>query len=707
MDAMQRQEPDARSPKGASSPWAALVAAGLAGQLAGALEGAELALSGAARYAAWTARAVLGFALAYGLAGLALGAVAACAWALAGARRGAPRARASFPGAVVWGAVLPLAGYAVWAALRLELLAPLALGIALYAGRGAASGSARRLAALERPAPWASSTALALALGLFALGGSAGLFALGAAATAAATGLASLAMLVAGAAGAARRARGGALAGLAWGAALAGWMGVARSGFPESAASPVLAQEGAAGPRPNVLLVTFDTLRADRVGAYGRAGARTPTLDALAAEGVVFEDASSQAFVTGPAHTTILTGLFPPEHGAVANGVHPRRAASSLPEWFAKAGYETAAVIAGFTLVDRSAGLAGRFDWYDDDLFAWRPLPQAATRARLVGDLARLARARGRSPERIARPAGEIVDACLTWLDRRAEARPFFLWAHFYDPHAPYAPPLELDPDPAGERADWYELSTEERRALAADPARRARMEALYEAEIAYADRELARLLAGLAERGAGLESNLLVAFTADHGESLGEHGTFFDHVALYQSELAVPLVLRLPARRHAGLRIAQPVRHVDLAATLSALAGVEAPRTSGTSLVPLLAGDSSGIEVVPAFGLLEGEVGGYALGGTQVAVRRGRAKLIHVSEHWLDTRRVDAREELYDLASDPTETRPRAPLEWDPAELEGLRNAARAWQAALEGTDVARELSEAELEDLRRLGYL
>jgi choline-sulfatase len=239
-----------------------------------------------------------------------------------------------------------------------------------------------------------------------------------------------------------------------------------------------------------VVLVTIDTLRADRVGCYGATGAATPTLDGLAARGVRFETAISPAPITLTSHATLLTGRDPPRHGARHNGQFELRAdVPTLAEALHSAGFATAAVVSAFVL-DARFGLARGFDVYDDRLG--------------------LATSTGMGVGVESRSAERSVDAALAWLDGAPER--FFLWLHLYDPHADHAPP-----EPWATR-------------FADRP---------YDGEIAFADAELGRLLAGVAARFG--ERGTLVIATSDHGESLGEHGERTHALTVYDATQRVP----------------------------------------------------------------------------------------------------------------------------------------------------------------------
>jgi arylsulfatase A-like enzyme len=247
----------------------------------------------------------------------------------------------------------------------------------------------------------------------------------------------------------------------------------------------------------NLLVVTLDTTRADRLGCYGHKAAATPTLDALAARGLRFTQATSTVPVTLPSHATMFTGFDPPHHG-VRNNSEYRLAASheTLAERLRAAGYDTAAFVAAFVL-DARFGLDQGFAHYDDRV-------EAAQGA---------AFAQGNNERR----ADAVTDAALAWLGRERRA-PFFAWVHYYDAHATYRPPAPHD----------------------------ARFkDAPYDGEIAFMDAQLARLLRALDERR--LRERTLVVVLADHGESLGEHGEATHGVFVYESVLRIPLIVAGP----------------------------------------------------------------------------------------------------------------------------------------------------------------
>jgi arylsulfatase A-like enzyme len=292
----------------------------------------------------------------------------------------------------------------------------------------------------------------------------------------------------------------------------------------------------ARGPQapPSVLLVSVDTLRADRVGAYGDALARTPHMDAVAREGMLFEAAVSPVPLTLPAHATMLTGLLPPRHGVRGNGSfalgpEPR----TLAETLKRRGLATAAFVGAFP-VARRFGLDRGFDAYDDAF----------------------ERAPGLHFDFAERRADRVVDQALSWL--AGAGGPVFLWVHLYDPHAPYDPP------------EGYRGSD------------------AYRGEVAFADAMLGRLLRAWDAR----PGPSVVALTSDHGEAFGEHGEESHGLFVYDTTLRVPLVLRGPSLP-AGRRVAARVSLADLPATLASLAGAEA--MEGRSLARFAGGAALG----------------------------------------------------------------------------------------------------------------
>ena len=277
----------------------------------------------------------------------------------------------------------------------------------------------------------------------------------------------------------------------------------------------------------NVILITIDTLRADHVGCYGAQMVKTPTLDALAHDGIVFERAISQVPLTWPSHAVILTGTYPFQNGVQDFTGQPlAEQFRTVSQAFKQAGYVTGAVVSAFVL-DRSWGLARGFDYYDD-AFSAETFEKKDTGL-------------------VDRRAGESVAHAISWLKKNPR-RPFFFWLHLYDPHSPYDPPEPYH----------SEYSTH-----------------LYDGEIAYADHELGNLMAWL-KLNHLYDSSLIVALS-DHGESLGEHGEDEHGFFVYNSTVHVPLIVKPPAGSGiAAGRRGDPVETVAVSPTLLKLAGVK-----------------------------------------------------------------------------------------------------------------------------------
>jgi len=419
--------------------------------------------------------------------------------------------------------------------------------------------------------------------------------------------------------------------------AVTAWL-VSRGNNPESGGA-------ASGPRagaPNILLVTLDTVRADHLGCYGNQAARTPVIDALAARGARFATGVAHSPITGPSHASILTGLTPLGHGVRNNSDYVLPVSvPTLPDALAKAGWRTAAFVSGFPL-ERRFGYDRGFETYD------------------------AAFPRGNDPRRapyVERPADMTTRAALKWLDEGASSSPapWFLWVHYYDPHSPYEPPAEY--------AD----------AFAGRP---------YDGEIAFVDAQLGRLLQRIDERG--LTGNTLIVVTADHGESLGEHGEATHGMFVYDSTLLVPWIVAGPGIP-AGRVPPMVARLIDVAPTLLDYAGQRpAGAIEGRSLRPAIDGQPMSDEPAYAESLFASI---HLRWAPLYAWRTSRWKL------------VDApRPELYDLQADPREQHDRAAAE--AARVEALRRPLRA--ALRTPTPDATATVDAEsAERLRSLGYL
>jgi len=347
-----------------------------------------------------------------------------------------------------------------------------------------------------------------------------------------------------------------------------------------------------AGPRLNVVFITLDTTRADRIGAYGFGDAGTPNIDRLAREGALFEQAESVAPLTLPAHCSLFTGRFPFEHGVHENGAPLPAQERTLAQVLQAAGMRTGAFTASFVL-DPRWGLARGFDRYEGT-------PRVSRTES------------GRGSDR--RPANEVVDHALAWL-ASTPPHPFFVWLHFYDAHGPY--------DAAG---------------------REGRVPG-YQPAIGFMDGQIGRLLAFLDVHR--VRDRTVIVIVGDHGESLGDHGELTHGLFVYESVTRVPLIIAAPNDDgvHGRRRVAAVVRSVDVMPTIMNLLHLPTPSSSmsGRSLVPLMTGrvSDSGLQAYAETMFPRDRFGWSELR----AVREGRFKFI-----------AAPRPELYDLQSDSDE---------------------------------------------------
>jgi arylsulfatase A-like enzyme/cytochrome c-type biogenesis protein CcmH/NrfG len=389
---------------------------------------------------------------------------------------------------------------------------------------------------------------------------------------------------------------------------------------------------GPAAARANVVLVTIDTLRADRVSP-----ALTPAIEALARRGARFTNARSTAPLTAPAHASLLTGLLPPSHGVRLNGAHRLRPGEpTLARLLQSHGYRTGAFVGAYVL-DSRFGLDQGFDTYDDEI------PRAENE---TGALE-------------AERRGDVVAArAVAWVRAMPQdGRPFFLWMHVYDPHAPYAAP-----------AEW--LARANGRA--------------YDAEVAFADAQVGALLDGLS---AARADRTITVVAGDHGESLGEHGEATHGMLLYEAALRVPLVLAAP-----GLAAAtrdEPASLVDVLPTVAGLLGLDGP--PGRDGRDLLATGAAGAPRDAYSETLYPEAAGCS---PLRALADRRWKYVG----------GPARPELYDLSIDPHETRDLAATHPAVVAAMGARAAALAGRAVASAD--AGPSAEAD-ERLQALGYV
>ena len=404
--------------------------------------------------------------------------------------------------------------------------------------------------------------------------------------------------------------------------------------------------------RPNVILVSLDTTRADHLGCYGDTDARTPAIDALARSGVLFSQAATPAPLTLPAHSSIMTGFYPTYHGVRLNGTTAlSQAQTTLAEAFAQQGYQTGAFVGAFVL-DGRWGLNQGFGIYDDqfDLKKFKHIDLAA----------------------VQRPANEVIDAALHWLDSRKNT-PFFAWVHLYDAHSPYEPPEPF-------RSEFRSRG----------------LSGLYDGEIAFADQQVGRLLAWL--RTTGLDQQTIIVLVGDHGEGLGSHGEGTHGFFVYDYALHVPFIVASPIDELHGVRVDSQVSLVDVFPTVLALAGVHSSaKVHGRSLLPgMFQATLPEQETVYAYS--ESMPPSLQYGWSPLhSLRSPRYKFIQAP-----------RPELYDLAKDPGEAtnvfaEHRALASDMARELERLMSDTSKDAPAPEAANLDKET----LERLASLGYI
>lgn len=406
-------------------------------------------------------------------------------------------------------------------------------------------------------------------------------------------------------------------------------------------------------PPRNLVLVTFDTTRADHLGCYGRPNARTHTLDGLAARGVLFEECRSAAPITMPSHSTMMTGLYPLAHGVRDNGMFRLpESRTTLAEILKARGYATAAATGSFVL-DRRFGLSQGFDLYEDRIrreFENYWGQRTVEKNTLFFD---------------ERSSEHVNAAILPWL-RQNRDKPFFLWVHYWDPHQPPIPP-----------APYSEIFAKD----------------LYQGEIAYADAALGQLLGEL--ETAGVAERTVVVMTADHGEGLDEHNEMTHSLLCYDATLHVPLIMAGPGVA-AGKRVRERVGTVDILPTVLELLGAPARSdVQGRSLVRLWQGGGRGDDREAYYSETLSPRISHGLGELR-AWFDGPFKYIH-----------GPRPELYDLRADPAELRNL--VDEDPRTAATLRDRLGRFieRTARPSEEAATPADPENLERLAALGYV
>ncbi len=319
------------------------------------------------------------------------------------------------------------------------------------------------------------------------------------------------------------------------------------------------------GEKPNILLISIDTLRRDHCTPYGYERNTTPSLQMLAEQGALFDLAYAPSATTAPSHATMLTSLYPIGHQVLNNGWILTEKAYTLAEHLGSHGYQTAAFVSS-SVLDRKFGFAQGFTFYDDDFSS----SQSTVHQKLWDDL----------PEGLDRRADDTTGKVIDWLKQhRDPEQPFFLFIHYFDPHDPYVPPKQILSEI---RPRKKRLTKLERQILK------------YDGEVKFTDREIGKLLGTLKQLS--LQENTLVVVTSDHGEGLGQHGHMHHSINIYEEQVRVPLIVRYPAVIPAGARFNEPVELVDLIPTILDLSNVSSNGFSfqGKSLAKVLQGKAT-----------------------------------------------------------------------------------------------------------------
>jgi arylsulfatase A-like enzyme len=493
----------------------------------------------------------------------------------------------------------------------------------------------------------------------------------------------------------------------AFAAALAVWMLL-------SPATPGGDDDG----RPNVLLISMDTTRADHLEPFGYERATSPFLAELARDGVLFEEAFANEPWTLPSHITMLTGLHPLAHGVRMHSGRLHPDATTLAETLRESGYRTMALVAG----PPESPIGGPHG-FDRGFELYHHPPHHRLRSLGAGLFDVIQRIAGPTE----RTAPAIVDAALGLLDA-PRRQPFFLFLHFFDVHSDhrrdaYDAPEALIETVTGGHPKHRDSCDED--GLCAthwllsfgqcDRHRHREMDATlkddivrhYDAGIRFLDDALGRLFDGLVARGR--DEDTLIIVTADHGEAFGEHGRFL-HDQIYNSLLHVPLLLRFPGSANAGTRVATPVQLIDLVPTVLDAVGLEPhPDLPGRSLLPLLDGESEPVDLF--FSNSNHDTGRRTL---EISILSGGRKLILPLSDFCGGELVHPQPEIYDIGADFDE---RNDLigEVDRQTVDSLLGSLRAWQdrslayAAEHGAEGARgmDLDPRTLDYLKALGYL
>ncbi len=447
-------------------------------------------------------------------------------------------------------------------------------------------------------------------------------------------------------------------------------------------------------PRPNIILITLDTLRADHLGCYGYPSDTSPEIDAMAREGVLFQGAFSCSSTTAPSHTSLFTSLYPVQHRVLKNGHVLNNVFSTLAEKLRQADYRTVGVASTHQHFWKS-NLHQGFESFNDPILT--DVPADGIKAFL--------------DEGGYRRADRNVDRALGELEKLDRDGPFFLWAHFFDPHEPLTPPAgyleKVTPASAAEREAMARYLVEERHLdESLYPGGREELlekVAAYDAEIRFVDAELGRMKRRIEEMG--FEGETIWIITADHGEGLGSHSWLGHGRNIYNELINVPLIVHYSSGRNSGRSVDFVVQTVDILPTVLALAGEEPGSQQypmqGSSIIPLL--DGSGEADLPGTALAQRRhfsprsLEEKAEKGRRFSLQDRRYKYI-----WWSA----GQDEFYDLQKDPFEL---SNLIDEPSSVKDRIKTTLLNKIELLKKDVViqtRRMSQESIEQLEQMGY-
>jgi arylsulfatase A-like enzyme len=445
----------------------------------------------------------------------------------------------------------------------------------------------------------------------------------------------------------------------------------------------ISAREDPSSDPQNVILITIDTLRADHVGCYGYGRNTTPVIDEFGRGATLFRTTIAPIPLTNPSHTSILTGLYPHNHGVINNKLLSIfEGVTMLPVVLKEKGMGTAAFVSGWTLKTGACTLNEYFDVYNDDY--------------------------SKDSER---KAGLTTEAAIMWLRQNAQKK-FFLWIHYFDPHGNYLPPLEYVNRfyPVEKERDllkYYGADRLQREKIIRSQKAKQQLVAQYDGEIAYADEYLGEVFSEL--KDLGLFHRSLIIVTSDHGESLTEHDYYFDHsVCLYDKSLKVPLLIKTPASFPRFERfVDENVGLIDIMPTILRLLNIpyEEEKLDGRDLTPLMRGEKPGWNETYYAKIFMGEI---KPAKSLACIRTDHYKYIFTPPWWADLRRMKAEKELYGLEEDPEELHNIVDARRTISSQ--LRTQLSAWEAEggrKIGSVKEREMSPETLKRLKALGYL